>query len=145
MKKQGIMSVAVVLAVLAGMAYAASPVEFLKGAWYAHVKLFPATQTIANLDTITADACGGLKRISAANAVWSSTNTPITTPETVSDNNLSGCIMDVMNVGTGNITVSTAATVFLTGGAPIVLSSSDTFRIASDGVLWRQIGDLGNN
>ena len=66
-------------------------------------------------------------------------------PETVSDNNLSGCIMDVMNVGTGNITVSTAATVFLTGGAPIVLSSSDTFRIASDGVLWRQIGDLGNN
>lgn len=102
----------------------------------------PSAQTLAAAFQINADACGGVKLISSAGVVTSSTTTPL--PAAAAGN--AGCAMDVVNVGASPITIKLVAGSYnWAGAADVVLGSSDTFRIVSSGSQWYQVGGTGNN
>lgn len=97
---------------------------------------FIAAQTIAGGNTITADSCGGYKRITSAGDVTTSTTDTFTAPASGNAN----CIMDVCNVGTFNITLDWNANTQLVGGANLVLATTCCIRVASSGAsgVWKQ-------
>jgi hypothetical protein len=101
----------------------------------------PAIQTIATGDTVAADACGGLKRITSAGAVSSSLVNTFTAPAT---SNI-GCRLQVCNVGTNNITLDNNPNFKSIGAADIVLTADDCTVVESDGIVWRSIGSLVAN
>lgn len=106
----------------------------------------PAIETIASAGTITANACGGLKRITAVGAVTTNTSDTFTSTSAFSSGNLP-CFMDVVNVGPAVITLDFNVDTFHSaGGANVVLGSSDTVRVvAYAGFGWTQVGATGNN
>ena len=101
----------------------------------------PATQTIAGGSTITADACGGLKRLTATGAVTTSTTSTFTAPGTAP----SGCLMTVCNVGANTITLDTNAEFKSLGAADIALGPDDCTQVGNDGTVWRSTGPLVAN
>lgn len=101
----------------------------------------PTTQVIAAAGTVAADACGGLKRISADGAVTSSTTYTFTAPSSAN----TGCVMDVYNDGPNAITLDNNVLFMSAGAADVVLGASDTVRVGSNGVVWFQIGATGDN
>lgn len=101
----------------------------------------PATQTVAAGDTVVANACGGIKRVSAAGAVTTSTTDTFSTPAASN----AGCAMTVCNVGTNTITLDNNANFKSIGGADIVLTADDCTQVESDGVVWRSTGPLVAN
>lgn len=102
----------------------------------------PAPQTVAAAFQINADACGGIKQITSAGVVTSSTTTPL--PAAAAAN--SGCMMDIVNVGPASITVKLVAGSYnWNGAADVVLGSSDTFTVGSNGSQWFEFGTTGNN
>ncbi|HMN67116.1 MAG TPA: discoidin domain-containing protein [Bdellovibrionales bacterium] len=100
-----------------------------------------ATQTIGAGGTITANACGGIKRITATAARTTSTSNTFTAPAGAN----AGCCMDVINVGSFNITLDNNSNFYSAGAANVVLGARDTVRVCSDGTAWTQIGATGNN
>lgn len=115
--------------------------NFAAGAISAETSLIltmPAAETIAAAATITANACGGVKRITAASAVTTNTTDTFTAPAAAN----SGCVMDVVNVGANAITLDYNANFHAAGAANVVLGSSETVRVASTGSggFWYQIG-----
>jgi hypothetical protein len=99
---------------------------------------YPATQTITGGATVAADACGGVKRISAASSVTSSTT--YTFASTATASNLP-CVMDVVNVGVGNITLDNNAGFMTMLNQDIVLKSTRTVQVIGlAGVGWTQGG-----
>ena len=101
----------------------------------------PAAQTIAAGNTVNADACGGLKRITSAGAVTTDTTSTFTAPSSAN----AGCRMHVCNVGANNITLDNNASFKSIGGADIVLTADDCTSVESDGSVWRSIGSLVAN
>ena len=101
----------------------------------------PAAETVTAGMTITADACGGVKRITAPTA----RTTDTTNTFSASTGVITGCVMDVINVSTVSITLDTNLQNNLAGAADVVLGASDTVRMYSSGTAWYQIGDTGNN
>jgi hypothetical protein len=101
----------------------------------------PVVQTIATGDTVQADACGGLKRLTSAGAVSTSLTNTFTAPGT---SNM-GCRLQVCNVGTNNITLDNNPNFKSIGGADIVLTADDCTVVESDGIVWRSIGSLVAN
>ncbi len=103
----------------------------------------PSAQTIAATNTITADACGGVKQITAAGAVTTNTTNTFTAPATAN----AGCCMDVINVGANAITLDNNANFVSAGAADVVLGAGDTVRVCStgDSGKWYQIGATGDN
>lgn len=101
----------------------------------------PAAQTIAAGNTITDDACGGLKQITAAGAVTTSTTDTFTAPSAGN----TGCCMDVCNVGAENITLDNNANFKSIGGADIVMTANDCTRVCSNGTAWYSVGSLVAN
>jgi hypothetical protein len=101
----------------------------------------PAVQTIATGDTIAADACGGLKRLTSAGAVTTSLTSTFTAPATSN----AGCRLQVCNTGANNITLDNNAQFKSIGGADIVLTADDCTVVESDGIVWRSIGSLVAN
>ena len=101
-----------------------------------------AAEDIAAAATITANACGAIKRISATGAQTTNTTNTFTAP----DGSNAGCCMDVINVDTADaITLDTNANFFSAGAADVVLGIRDTVRVCSDGTVWTQVGATGNN
>lgn len=102
-----------------------------------------AAQTIAAGNTITANACGSIKEITAAGAVTTDTTNTFTAPAAAND----GCCMDVVNIGAENITLDNNANFVSAGAADVVLGAGDTLRVCSTGASgkWYQIGSTGNN
>lgn len=99
----------------------------------------PSTETIASAATITANACGGLKAISASGAVTTNTTDTFTAPASTPI----GCIMDVCNVGTTNtITLDHNAHFFTLAAGDLVLAANTCVRIGNDGTQWRQLTGL---
>jgi len=143
MKKSTILSVGILCAMCVGLAFSAT--EFLKGQWFAASQLYPAIQTIGAGGTIAADACGGLKRITSTADRTTSTTNSFTAPATKSDTGNAGCTMDVVNVGDYAITIDYNALFNGAGAANVVLGSSDTVRVASDGAMWYQVSGTGDN
>jgi hypothetical protein len=102
----------------------------------------PAAQSLAAAFQINADACGGIKQITAVAPVTSSTTVPF--PAAAAAN--AGCMMDVVNVGPTSITIKLVAGSYnWAGAADVVLGSSDTFTVGSNGAQWYQFGTTGNN
>lgn len=99
-----------------------------------------STQTIAAGGTITADSCGGIKKISAAGNVTTDTTNTFTAPAVGNH----GCCMEVINIHTvSEITLDYNIATFLTSGAAnIVMTPNDAVRVCSDGVIWRQVTGL---
>jgi hypothetical protein len=100
---------------------------------------WPATQTIAAGNTVAADACGGVKAITAAGAVTTSTTDTFTAPSAAN----AGCLMVVCNVGaTNTITLDKNANTLLTAGADVALLANSCVSVMSNGTVWRQIGAI---
>lgn len=102
----------------------------------------PAVQTMAAGDGILADACGGVKQIqSITGAISSSTTFPFPAPVTAN----AGCDMSIVNVGASSITVKAAALEFFPlNAADVVLGSSSTLTVISNGTFWYQTGGTVN-
>jgi hypothetical protein len=99
----------------------------------------PATQTIATTDTIAADACGTIKRITAASAIGTNTTNTFTAPGTLN----TGCTMWVCNVGgTNTITLDKNALFLTTSGADVALLANSCIAVGSDGAIWRQLSAI---
>lgn len=102
----------------------------------------PAAQTIADTNTVTADACGTIKQISSAGSVTTNTTDTFTAPAAGN----AGCCMDVVNSGANQITLDANAKFLSAGAANVVLGTGDTVRVCSDGAsFWYMIGDKGDN
>ena len=95
----------------------------------------PAAQTIASGGTIAADACGGLKLITAAGAVTTSTTNTITAPAAAN----AGCVMVIVNSGANTITLDVNTNIKLQGGADVALLANSAITVVSDGTFWRQV------
>jgi hypothetical protein len=94
----------------------------------------PSTQTIAAGGTITANACGSLKRIDAATDVTTDTTATFATPAAAN----TGCCMDVVNVSaTQTIYLDSNAAFPLTNVASAALGPNGSIRVCSDGTYWR--------
>lgn len=101
----------------------------------------PATQVVAAGDSIVANACGGVKQISSAGVVSSSTTFPFTAAAAAN----AGCDMSIVNVGASTITVKAAALQFFPlNNADVVLGSSSTLTVISNGSFWFQTGGTIN-
>lgn len=102
----------------------------------------PTTQTMAAGDSIVANACGGIKQIqSVTGAISSSTTFPFTAAATAN----AGCDMSVVNVGASTITIKAAALQFFPlNAADVVLGSSSTVTVISNGTFWYQTGGTVN-
>jgi len=98
----------------------------------------PSAQTIAEGDVITADACGTVKRITAAGAVTTNTTNTFTAPAASN----AGCVMYLVNVGAQNITLDTNSNFVSAGAANVVVTANDALIVASDGTDWYQISAL---
>lgn len=107
----------------------------------------PTAQTIAAGNTITADACGGVKRITAAGVVTTSTTDTFTAPAAAN----AGCAMTVCNVGANAITLDantnfrTSGTDGATPGGDVVVGEFACVPVASDGTRWLQGAQMSEN
>ena len=99
----------------------------------------PASEAIANLAVITADACGTVKPVISTGAVATNATNTFTLP-TASH---AGCCMDVINVDAeGDIITLDDNTNFKTAGAAnIALNQYDMVRVCSNGTFWFQAED----
>lgn len=100
----------------------------------------PSTQTIADTNTITDDACGGIKPISSAGSVTTNTTNTFTAASSANR----GCCMDVVNVGANTINLDENAS-FQAASDPVALGQYDTVRVCNDSSIWYMIGAVGNN
>jgi hypothetical protein len=101
----------------------------------------PSAQTIAAGNTITADACGGIKQITASGAVTTDMTNTFTTPVA----GLSGCIMHLVNVGAQNITLDTNTNFKSAGAADVVMTANDAVTVGCNGTYWYQLTPLVAN
>lgn len=101
----------------------------------------PAAQTIASGGTISADACGTVKKVSAAGSVTTSTTNTFDAP--AGDN--SGCIMTVCNTGSNTITLDSNTNFPGSGAANVSLTSSDCVVVAQTGTVWFQVSAVLSN
>lgn len=101
------------------------------------------TQVIASGGIITADACGGLKRVSAAGAVSTDATNAITTPATSNY----GCHLDVCNVGANTITVKHSTNTKTSTGADLALAANGCVSFVSTGSagFWLQTSAMVTN
>lgn len=100
-----------------------------------------STQTITAGATISANSCGGMKKISSSGDVTTSTSTTIGTNALTSMD----CCMKIVNVGSFNITLDNNASTFTNGGADVVLGPNDSADFCGEVSTWYQIGATGNN
>lgn len=98
----------------------------------------PDAQTIAAGNTIASDACGGIKRITAAGAVTTDTTDTFTAPSAAN----TGCIMHLVNTGAQNITLDNNALFVSAAGGDVVVTANDALIVACDGSKWYQISAL---
>lgn len=146
--KQWLLSTAGVLLLLAGLVTAQSTVYPRTDIWDFKNGLringrvmppIPATQTIAAAGTIASDACGTVKRVTAAGAVTTSTTATFTAP----DGTNNGCVMTVCNIGvTNTITLDRQAAFFTLAAADLALAANTCVLVGNDGVEWRQLTGL---
>ena len=103
----------------------------------------PTAQTITAGSTVTANGCGTLKLVTSAGAVTTDTTDTFTAPSA----NNAGCIMQVCNSGSNNITLDTNARFKSFGGLDVVLTADDCVSVGSTGAsgVWYQLSGLEAN
>lgn len=124
----GILSVfALVGLVLAG------DVPVGRGSWYQHPAIWPPIQVLGAAATINADACGGIKRISALAARTTDTTNSFTAPSASN----AGCRMTVVNLSTNTITIDVNSNFPAAGGATgFALQENGVMDVFSNGSTW---------
>jgi hypothetical protein len=97
----------------------------------------PSTQTIAAGNTISDSGCGTVKRITSAGAVTTSTTNTFTAPAVGN----AGCCMDVVNVGSNNITLDVNSNFISKSGSDVVMAANNTVRVCStgDSGVWYEV------
>lgn len=105
------------------------------------IPAIPAAQTIAAGETIAADACGGIKQITAEGAVTTDTTDTLAAPGVAN----SGCCMHIVNIGAQTITMDTNANFYSAGAADVVVTANDALSVCSNGTAWYQISPLEAN
>lgn len=91
-----------------------------------------ATETIAAGGTITANACGGLKRINAASDVTTDTTNTLTAPSTAGR-----CRMLIVNVSaTQTIYLDSNSLFGVTSAASLPIGPKGSVLVWSDGTVW---------
>lgn len=95
----------------------------------------PSAETIVAAATITANACGTIKKITSAGGVTTNTTNTFTSPTSGYD----GCCMDVFNSGANTITLDQNAKFKTSGGANVSLTSGSFVRVCSNGTNWYQL------
>ncbi len=93
--------------------------------------IVPATQTLSATFTIAADACGGLKRVTAATEVTSHTTNTIAAPSSAN----AGCRMLIVNVGSNAIYLDSNA-LFKASAASLAIATNGSAVVTSDGTVW---------
>lgn len=106
----------------------------------------PATQVIADGDSILIDACGTVKTISSVGNVTTNTTNSIV----LASSRAAGCCMHIINIDSADtITIDNNTNTFTAGGADVALGPGDTAVFCNDGVVgavkWYQVGATGNN
>ena len=92
------------------------------------------TQTIANGGIIAADSCGGVKLVTAAGAVSTSSTNAFTAPAAGN----TGCKMKVCNTGANTITIVRSTNTKTTTGAELALAQNGCVDYLSTGTFWLQ-------
>lgn len=93
----------------------------------------PTAETLANGFTVTADACGGLKRVTSTAGATSDTTNTFTAPATAGS-----CRMWVVNSGTTDVILDNNANFPLPGSvAGLTLAGGGSIQVYSDGTYWR--------
>lgn len=108
-----------------------------------YVGQFPASEVIGAGGVITADVCGGVKRLHTNGTTAVTTDT--TNTFTAATATVAGCCMDIINDGTGTITLDNNSLFFSASGGNVALGVKDTMRVCTDGTAWYQLGGTGNN
>ena len=131
--KKGYIAASIALSIaFLGVAFAGGP-KFLKGKWFSEPELFPATQTIGAGGTITANACGGIKRITAATDVTTDVTLTLTRPSSTN----AGCSMLIVNVhATSTIYLDSNALFGVTTAASLPIGPKGSVLVWSDGSVW---------
>lgn len=101
----------------------------------------PSAQIISSGGTITSNACGTIKRITAAGAVTTSTTNTFTAPAS----SQTGCCMMVINIGTPTITLDANANFRTSGAGNIAMTQYDAVEVCSTGTYWFQASPLVSN
>lgn len=96
------------------------------------------TQTIAGGDTIAADNCTGMKRVTAGGVVTTSTTDTFTAPAASN----AGCIMHVCNTGANAITLDRNSKFNGQAGADTALAANACVTVGSTGTIWYQMGPV---
>ena len=95
--------------------------------------IVPATQTLTAGFTITADACGGLKRINGVGDLTSDTSNTIAAPSSAN----AGCRMLIVNVDTVDTFYLDANALFgVTAAASLPIGPKGSVAVWSDGSVW---------
>ena len=110
------------------------------------IGLFPPVngpEDIAAAATITANACGGLKRLSTGGAVTTNTTDTFTAPAAANR----GCCMKLfLDPGAGGNLVLDANAKFNTlAGTDVTMTTCDMVEVCSDGVDWTQASPIQVN
>ena len=127
--KRSIFASAMFLTMFASIVFASGPGGRFP---FQHPSLFPAAQTIAASGTVDADACGGLKRITATADRTTSTSYTIDTLNSPR----AGCVMDIVNTSTNTITLDDNSSFVTPNNANIALGTKHSLRVASIGSYW---------
>jgi hypothetical protein len=98
--------------------------------------LLPASQTLVAGDTILANGCSTVKRISAAGAITTDTTDTFTAP----DSSNAGCVMAVCNTSGFTITLDRNARFNAEAGADTALLANGCVTVVSTGTIWFQAG-----
>lgn len=91
-----------------------------------------STETITAAATITANACGGLKRITSTGDVTTGTTNTLTAPSTAGN-----CSMLIVNVGSGTIYLDSNSLFLVTSAASLPIGPNGSIQVVSDGTYWR--------
>lgn len=94
----------------------------------------PSAESITAGATITANACGTIKKLTSAGNVTTDTTNTFTSPTSGYD----GCCMDVYNTGANTITLDQNAKFKTSGGANVSLTSGSFTKVCSNGANWYQ-------
>lgn len=99
----------------------------------AQYTVVPATQTLTAGFTITADACGGLKRINGVGDLTSDTSNTLTAPSSSN----AGCRMLIVNVDSVDTFYLDSNSLFgVTSAASLPIGPKGSISVWSDGTVW---------
>jgi copper(I)-binding protein len=101
----------------------------------------PATEAIVAGGTITANACGSVKNITAAGAITTNTTDTFTAPSS----STTGCVMTVCNQSANTITLDSNTNFPGVAAGNVALTQDDCVLVVQSGARWLQAAAVLSN